>query len=164
MLQAVSQSARKLDKDYYSEPILYRTRVKVIRKKTYQKPLLYIKIGLILFVYAAFLVFLCMCSAMLDYQIHGLQKEISKLQTENKRLLYSIEQLSSLDRIERIATQELNMSKANWNNSYSIAALPSTVNNTQANEVSDTSFLKVSDKPMQKIYNTFLYLANKHNK
>jgi len=163
MLQAISQGAKKLDKDY-AQPVPYKNTVKVSRKKTYLKPSLYLKIGVIVFAYGVFLVFLCMCSAMLDYQIHGLQKEISQLQTENKRLQYSIEQLSSLDRIERIATEELNMVKADWNNAYAVAVLPSNVNNATANQAAETDIIKVSEKPLQKLYKTFLYLANKHNK
>ena len=59
-----------------------------------------IKLSVIVFAYALLLVYLCIKSATLGYEIVGLENEINKLNTENNRMEYAIAQNSSLNIIE----------------------------------------------------------------
>jgi cell division protein FtsL len=66
--------------------------------------------GSVLLGYAVFLVFLCIQSATLSYQINSLEKDVSQLQTSQNRMNYQIAQAQSLDRVQKIAEQQLGMS------------------------------------------------------
>jgi len=70
------------------------------------------KLGVLLFIYALLVVFLCIKSATLGYQIVQLQNDIEHLEASNYRMECQIAEKTSLARIERIACQELGMKKA----------------------------------------------------
>jgi cell division protein FtsL len=71
-----------------------------------------------LFIYALAMVALCLNGSMASYHINSLKSEIGQLETSNYRYEYQIQQLTSLDRIERIAIQELDMVKPEWSQAY----------------------------------------------
>lgn len=159
MLQATSSEARKLEYDYLAESVIK----KKIKRRTNKKPSVLIKLGIIFFVYGLLLVYLCVRGALLNYAITDLQSEINELNNNNLRMQYRIQELTSLERIEMVAVQELNMTVADWEDTYTIAAAPVKVDNEDiVNASYKESLVQVGSNPMQGIYNTFLYLANKH--
>ena len=86
-------------------------RIKKTVYKTNNKRKLYIKCAAVVFGYALILVFLCMKSAALGYQIEQLQQEVLSMENANLRLEYQIAEQSSLARVEQVAVAELGMYK-----------------------------------------------------
>lgn len=80
-----------------------------------------VKTAALMFMLALLLVFLCIRSAVLNYQILALERENSQLETERLRLEYQISQQQSLDRIALLAATELNMVKPGLEKSYVVA-------------------------------------------
>lgn len=83
-----------------------RKTVKVNNKRK-----LYIKCAVIVFGYALILVFLCMKSAALGYQIASIEQEVHSIETANLRLEYQIAEKSSLAHVEQVAIAQLGMHK-----------------------------------------------------
>lgn len=111
MLQAESTCARE-----WRVPNLPETQPagRITRKTVYKvnnKRKLYIKSAAVIFAYAFLLVFLCIKSATLGYQIESLERDVQGLETANHRLEYQIAEKSSLARVENIAMAQLGMSK-----------------------------------------------------
>ncbi|WP_227767116.1 cell division protein FtsL [Zhaonella formicivorans] len=74
------------------------------------------KMGIMLLIICAFVTGLALTSRVAlftqkGYQITKLKKEIQSLQTANERLKLEIDQLKSLDRIEKIAVNDLGMTE-----------------------------------------------------
>lgn len=141
---------------------LYEVKKNYKTKTVYNKRSIVIKSGMIFFLFAVLLVFLCIKSATLGYQINSLEKDIANLETENKRLGYSISQKTSLARIERIAMSELGMNKSNVSNGIAVAAVNNKVNNVSVEEkdINDSNST-ISKKPLKKVYDNLVTLAKK---
>ncbi|CFX62484.1 Cell division protein, FtsL-like [Syntrophomonas zehnderi OL-4] len=129
-----------------------------VTKKTNHHRKLMVKCGLGVFVYSVLLVFLCAKSASLGYEIEGLNKDISKLETANKRLEFQISQNSSLPQIEAIAVSNLGMEKLDINNSLAVKAEPQPVQIAKQKE-KNTADNTASQKPLYKIYTSLSKLA-----
>ena len=84
----------------------------------------YIKYGIGIFVYALLLAGLSLYNHVLDYSITALQSDIDRLYTDNQRLEYRIEQLSSLERVEQVAVSELGMLRPELQNIYILNTVP----------------------------------------
>src|ERR1035437_3966504 len=119
MLQAESSCAR--DWNVYDLPptgttgrtvqgAVTRTASRTVYKVNYNRKL-YIKSACIVFGYALLLVFLCMKSATLGYQIEKLDLDVQNIETANQRLDYQIAEKSSLASVEQVATVQLGMYK-----------------------------------------------------
>jgi len=113
MLQAESSLARE-----WKAPAIPDRPVQsnITRSNVYKinnKRKFYFKTAVILFGYALLLVFLCIKSATLGYQIENLQNEISDLETANNRIEYQIAEKSALSRVEQIAATQLGMVRPN---------------------------------------------------
>ena len=114
-----------------------------------------VKCGLLLFAYAVLLVFMCAESASLGYQIDNLNKDINNITTDNSRLQYQIAQQSSLSRIEKLATSELGMQRADLKNSIAMKVEPQPIKVASLqNEATN-----MSQKPLYKIYTSLSHLA-----
>jgi cell division protein FtsL len=92
-------------------------QVKRTYKKVNQGRKILIVGGSLLLAYALFLVFLCIQSDTLSYQIYSLEKDVSQLQTTQNRINYQIAEAQSLDRVQKIAEQQLGMTKPAINSS-----------------------------------------------
>lgn len=131
------------------------------RKKTVIKPAvnqhrkILVKGGLLLFAYAVLLVFLCAKSASLGYDIDRLNKDIDKLNTANHRMEYQIAQLSSLSRIEKIATTQLGMQIPDLKKSIAVKVEPQPIQVAS----SQKEKTNLSEKPLYKIYTSLSHLA-----
>jgi cell division protein FtsL len=75
-------------------------------------------------IYGLILVALTLQGSMLSYRITTLKSDISLIETANYQYEYQIQQLSSLDRVEMIAVNELDMVKPEWQQAYMMAAIP----------------------------------------
>lgn len=128
--------------------------VKTTRQHNQYRKVL-VKCGLLVFAYAVLLVFLCAKSASLGYQIDNLNKDINNITTDNSRLEYQIAQQSSPSRIEKIATTELGMQRADLKNSIAMKVEPQPIRvASQQNEA-----INMSQKPLYKIYTSLSHLA-----
>lgn len=134
-----------------------RQVTRITRKTNHYRKVM-IKCGLGIFAYSVLLVFLCAKSASLGYEIEGLNKDISKLETANKRLEYQISLDSSLPRIEQLAASTLGMEKLDINNSIAVKAQPQPVQIAQQNDNTKEDNT-VSQKPLYKIYTSLSQLA-----
>lgn len=151
----------------WDEPVAPPTVKKV--KKTYKKVdhhkgKFLVKLTISFFIYALILVFLCINGATLGYQIVALEDEIKYYETQNARLQYNIQEASSLDKVEYIAINELGMYKPEKHLSVAYTAVPK-VNQAPENEITTeqvTEVAEVADKPLYKIYNNLLLLAEKN--
>ncbi|HWQ76236.1 MAG TPA: hypothetical protein VN441_13060, partial [Syntrophomonas sp.] len=79
-----------------------------------------------------------------------------KLNTANHRMEYQIAQLSSLPRIEKIATTELGMQKPDLNKSIAVKIEPQPIQVASSQKKETTN---LSEKPLYKIYTSLSYLA-----
>lgn len=97
--------------EYNYEPVLATPQVKKKNKITVKA-----KVGICLFIIFAFFLGLALTSRVIvmtqkGYQVAKLQEEIAALQTTNARIKLEIDQLSSLDRVEKIALNDLGMTQ-----------------------------------------------------
>ncbi len=98
-----------------TQPQAGRMVRKTVKKKANSDRKLLGKIGIGVFVYGLLLVFLCIKSATLGYEIVHLENDIKELQNANSRIEYQIAEMTSLARIEKVAQNELNMYKPDRN-------------------------------------------------
>ena len=117
VLPSISSQPQEVPIQHPAKPVVQK------RKKRWKHRAWAIKASVIVLVYAALLVALQLKSSLLSYEVTTLKQEINALQTTNSRYEYQIQQLSSLDRIELIATQELQMVKPEWNRAYTVAKI-----------------------------------------
>ncbi|MEN6461219.1 MAG: hypothetical protein ABFC94_07625 [Syntrophomonas sp.] len=128
-------------------------------KKVNTKKRFVIKAGVLLFIYALVLVFFCIKSAALGYQILALENSIQEIETANKQMEYQIAQKSSLQRIEKVAAKDLGMYKPAVNEDVAVKAQPQSVN--VANRQDTMTPAKTAEKPLNKLYSALLVLAQK---
>jgi cell division protein FtsL len=130
-----------------------RTVYKVNNKRKF-----YIKSALIMFGYALILVFLCMKSAALGYQIENLQIDIQNIETANYRLDYQIAEKSSLARVEQVAVAQLGMYKPESKTSLAMAVKSEPVK-VAAAAASSTQEKSLSQKIFNTMYSSLSRLA-----
>ena len=120
-----------------------------------------IKLSFVVFAYAFLLVYLCIKSATLGYEIVGLENEINRISTENNRLEYAIAQNSSLDIIEQKAITQLGMIIPSTEMGYAVAAVNEPVAPAlKAGVVSNTA---AEEKPLARLYASIMLLTGKNN-
>lgn len=152
----------KWEDQYVPEPTRQDRRVK--RKTTinkHTKKNVMIKLSIIVFAYALLLVYLCIKSATLGYEIVSLENEINRMNTENHRMEYAIAQNTSLDLIEQKAISELGMIIPGTEMSYAVAAVSEPVNPVLTVETVDNTVAE--DKPLAKLYASIMLLTGKNN-
>lgn len=160
MVQAGYSYARKWEEEAYvlSSPVVnYQTEVKRTDNKVKIGRAFVVKTSLFLFAYALLLVYLCIKSSTLGYQIVKLEDNIASLDTANHSLEYSIAQQTSLDRIEVIATRDLGMHQSavasavcmNVPDTMQVAAKPAPAQTAQAEKGT-----------LNSIYDNLRHLAN----
>jgi len=117
----------------------------------------FLKLGCLLLLYAVLLVVVQLKGSMLSYEIASLRQDITNIQTDNHRIEFQIQQLSSLARIEAIAIHELNMVRPEWNQSLTVARM--VIPPVLADEyvLADTDILE-PEKPITRVFNAFLAL------
>ncbi len=120
-----------------------------------------IKLCIIVFAYALLLVYLCIKSATLGYEIVSLENEINQMNTENHRMEYAIAENTSLDLIEQKATSELGMIIPGTEMSYAVAVVSESVNPVLKVEMVDNT--AAEDKPLAKLYASIMLLTGKNN-
>lgn len=115
--------------------------------------------GLCLFVYGLILVFLCLKSSTLGYDIVQLQSEVNSLETGNKRIEYELARMRNLENVERTAMQELGMYKPEQH--LAVAAVQAA---PEAAAVSGPVAIQSQggQEPLEKIYAGLVQLAE-HN-
>ena len=110
--------------------------------------MLFFKIAALLFLYAAFLVYLCIVSSSLGYQLVELENEVAHMENANARIEYEIAQCSSLERIEAHAIA-LGMHKPE-ESIYMAAALPAAESTLASSEAGNAVTAHPADKPLAK--------------
>lgn len=163
MIQAGYTYAPTWNEEAVIEPRTERIVKKVVKKKANKRKKLLGKLGIGLFLYALLVVFLCIKSASLGYQIVELEKDISVLHTANDRIEYKIAQMTALPRIEAVAQNELHMYKPD--NSIKVAVSNSSYSSTQ-----DSSKVAIVDEnltpkeneggSLEKLYLSLMQLAD----
>ncbi|MGI5920159.1 MAG: hypothetical protein ACOX6I_00230 [Syntrophomonadaceae bacterium] len=149
-------------KEMSLEPETNTRRVIKTYKKINTKRRFVIQAGIFLFVYGLVLVYLCMTSAALGYQILALEKNIHQIETSNKQIEYQISEKSSLQRIERMAAKELGMYKPAADTGIAIAVQPEAVPVAPGQKDSPAQ-TGVAEKPMDKVYSAIKILAQRDN-
>lgn len=156
------------DYSYYSmnkeeigyKPV-YESRVDLLRAR---KKKVLCKIIAVFFIYAVVLVYLCVKSAVLGYQIVDLEKEIHNIENENLRIQYLTENSCSLEMVEKIAVNELHMIKPDTK--VDIAVLPTEVKVTAperiASDEQDGKTGSQPEKPLYRLYANLAFLAEKN--
>ncbi len=157
MQQAASNYSNEWRQEIQEQPELSRQQITTTTRKFNQHRKIMVKCGLGLFAYAVLLVFLCSNSAGLGYEIEGLNKDIQSLESDNHRMEYLIAQGSSLSRVEKIASSQLGMQKAEMNNSLAMEMKPEPVK--VAGKSTNNASNELSQKPLHKIYNSLVHLA-----
>jgi len=115
MVQAGQSYARKWEEEAYipSTPgVNYQTEVRHSYPKLNIGRSLVVKTSLFLFAYALLVVYLCIKSSTLGYQIVNLENDIASLESANHSLECSIAQQTSLRRVEIIAARDLGMHRS----------------------------------------------------
>ncbi|MEN6324907.1 MAG: cell division protein FtsL [Syntrophomonas sp.] len=159
MLQAQYGYARALDTETAYEPF---NRVKKVRRtvrKVDTRKSLIIKCSVCTFLVALSVVYLCIKSSTLGYQIVNLETDISKMETAQHQMEYQIAQKSSLQRIEAVATKELGMVKPENNSPFTVMVASKKETVKLAQQVKTTE----EEKPLQKIYASLTHLAASNN-
>lgn len=136
---------------------------KVTKRKINTRKKFLGKIGLALFLYGLFLVFLCIKSATLGYQIVQLEQDISKLQTSNQRIEYQMAQMTSLQRIEEVAHSELNMYEPDSNINRAFLKTDNLSSRNNPNTVSKSEEMASADanrSSLEKLYASLMQLAD----
>lgn len=114
------------------------------------------------FLIAALMVFMCVQTAVLGYRVVALQDEISELEVANQRLELSVAQLSSLTRVEKVASAELGMLKPEGGHTIAMAGQPEEEvpvvdlrNEGQPQSVE-------AEKPLEKVYQALNEMFNRN--
>jgi len=163
MVQAGYGVARKWEDDSYS-PVKANVqqygRVKKTCRQVNPRKAILVKIAALLFAYAVLIVFLCIKSAVLGYQIVALENDIARTEVINRKLEYSIAKETSLKRVELIATTKLGMCPADSQPRYTIEApLPVQV----ARHDPASPRVEMGQNTLRSIYKNLRVLAQKAN-
>lgn len=158
MLQAESSCARDwraydLQDTVTSERIVTKTVNKVNHKRK-----LLIKTAVSVFGFALLLVFLCIKSATLGYQIEKLELDIQGLETANNRLEFQIAEKSSLERVAQVAVADLGMYKPDTKTSIALGIKAEPIQVATA-AVTTTDDNNISQKLLNKMYSSLSRLA-----
>ncbi len=159
MVQAGYDYSRQWEPRIEEEP--RARRVKKTYKKVNIKRKVLIKLAGFAFIYGLVLVYICIKSATLGYQIVSLEQDLKNYEAANARLQYSIQESCSLDKVEQIAVSELGMSKPEKH----VAVALSDPKVTIAPDNPDAEINTVSaaeEKPLYKLYTNLLLLAEKN--
>lgn len=159
MLQAQYGYARVLDTETAYQPF---NRVKKVRRtvrKVDTRKSLIIKCSLGAFLVALCVVYLCIKSSTLGYQIVSLENDISRMETAQHQMEYRIAQKSNLQRIEAVAAKELGMVKPEKYSPFTVmvASKKETVKLAQQVKPAEEA------KPLKKIYASLIHLAANNN-
>ncbi len=158
MLQAQSSAAR----DWNYQPIPAPETKTVIRRRTVRKTnyprKMYIKCALAVFGYALLLVFLCIKSATLGYEIERLEREVAGITTSNQRLEFQIAEKSSLAHVEQVAVTQLGMYKPDYNTSIAMATVAEPVS-MASNTYAEANKTSVSQRLLDNLYASLSRLA-----
>lgn len=153
---------------HWEEPVVNRQPQVRRVKKTYKvvnfKRKMLVKFVIFAFVYALILVYLCIKSATLGYQIVALEKELENYEAANARLQYAIQEACSLEKVEQIAMNELGMYKPDKHLviAYSAPMVAIQDNEENDNQEINNVALESQDKPLYKLYTNLLLLAEKN--
>ncbi|QGT99129.1 hypothetical protein SYNTR_0536 [Candidatus Syntrophocurvum alkaliphilum] len=144
----------------YDDETKKRNKVKKI-KRTYKvvnpERKFIIKIGCLAFLYALLLVFLCIKSSTLGYQVVELENEVHRIETANNRMSFAISEKSSLERIEKIAMQDMGMVRAGFSSEMAIPKTQHTINVAEID--SEVKVTADKEKPLDRIINSLSFLA-----
>jgi cell division protein FtsL len=151
--------ARNTDSFDMAEPEVKTTTVKRTYKRINRKRVLILKSAALLFTYALVLVYLCIKSATLGYQIVDLQKDIEDLEAANKRMEYNIAQQTSLQRVEEIAQKDLGMCKPDENAIVQIAAQSEPVKSAELPKTTVSQQPATGANTLLKVYQTIAVMA-----
>lgn len=164
MLQAESTYARDWNTSDLPVEVRSRRRAKRTVNKVNNKRKLYFKSTAIVFGYALILVFLCIKSATLGYQIEQLQKDVQNIETANHRLEYQIAEKSSLARVEQVAVAQLGMYKPDVKTSIAMSVPTEPVQVAGTSTTTTTTADKnLSQQLLNKMFASLSYLALSNN-
>lgn len=130
-------------------------------KKNSNKKKMLVKFAGIAFIYALVLVYLCIKSASLGYQIIALEQELKDYETVNARLQHDIQGVCSLDKVEEIAINDLGMHKPDKHLAVKLSTTKIAIANDNI-EDSAKPISEVADKPLYKLYNNLMLLSAKN--
>lgn len=122
-----------------------------------------IKVSVIIFAYAFLLVYLCIKSATLGYEIVSLENEIGKMETANHHMEFVIAQKTSLDIIEKRAIEELGMFSPGTEMSFAMATVTNEGIDNAALSTESTNNTIAEEKPLEKLYASLVLLTEKNN-
>lgn len=164
MLQAGYNYAKVLDAESILEANIRVRKVKRTLKTVNCRRGLLVKCTVLIFAFALLVVYLCIKTSTLGYQIVSLEKDINNLETANQRMAYEIAEKSSLQRIEQIATSKLGMNKPEMDGAFTVMVPPKDVQQVKLarEEQSKTTDLP-GQKSLQKIYASLTRLAARTN-
>ncbi len=140
------------------EPTPLRKVKKTYKKVNYGRKLI-INLTGFTFVYALILVFLCIKGATLGYQIVELEKEIKFYESQNAGLQYSIQENCSLDKVEFIAINQLDMHKPEQQLAIAFSTPMVTTKAEGDLGINNDELAQLEKKPLYKIYTNLLLLA-----
>jgi len=162
MLQAESSCAREWRVPDLPDTITSGRIIKKTVHKVNNKRKLFIKTGFSIFGFSLLLVFLCIKSATLGYQIENLEKDIQGLETANHRLEFQIAEKSSLARVAQVAVADLGMYKPDSKTSIAmdVKAEPIQVASVAATTTDDKN---ISQKVLNIMYSSLSRLAQNSN-
>jgi cell division protein FtsL len=135
---------------------------KVIKSKANNQKKRLGKIGVVAFLYALLLVFLCVKSATIGYQINQLEEDVKVLETANNRLDYEIAQATSLDKVQEVAQGQLHMYKPDGSSTLPVASIVSEPIDNKTLTVASVNLNKEekSESSLSKLYNSLVQLAD----
>jgi cell division protein FtsL len=154
--QSYARNAEGLDR---SEQQARTAMVRRTYTRVNGKRVVVVKAAVLLFAYALVLVYLCIKSATLGYQIVDLEKQIDNLETSNKRIEYQIATETSLQRVEKVAVKELGMYKPDTSSVLQIAAQPEPVKTTEASGGTVSKQHTAGSSILQKTYQTIAKMS-----
>jgi cell division protein FtsL len=156
MIQAGHAYSRNWNEQPISQPA---TQVKKVKyKKTNRAKILLLKVCALVFIYSILLVYLCLKSATLGYQLVELENEITRMENTNARIEYEIAQKSSLDRVEKAASA-LGMQKPEGGILIVAAGVPGEKGEVPIEEKEDGSVMNIGEKPLEKLYASLVRLS-----
>lgn len=158
MIQAHSYARNGSHLDI-SEQTVGVTRVKRTYTRVNGKRLFIIKTGILLFGYALVLVYLCIKSATLGYQIVDLQKQINNLDTHNKRIEYQIASHTSLQRIEELAVKNLDMYKPDASSMLQVAVQSKPAKTASLSQTMPSKQSSTGVNTLHKVYKNIAVMA-----
>ncbi len=119
----------------FLEPEVPNTNPKKNRKSlSVNKASLILNLTVFIFAFSVIGVFLYVHSALLGYEIVELKKEIATLENENRRIEYTIAELSSLDRVQVQAETKLGMFRPQPENVVALQYEPPVTSVAKVNE------------------------------